>query len=82
MTHEAPEQMPEALLIKLVDNASSVCDGMYINAAGGTKYTRAAVSDAEIARLKDEVLLLKTSIDASNTLLKHWMAKYDAIAGK
>lgn len=37
----APEEMPDKLLIKLVDNPRSVCYGMYINAAGGKEYVRA-----------------------------------------
>ena len=69
----APERMPDKLLIKLVDNPNSVCDGMYINAAGGNEYTRTDIHQAALDRIAElegalgecvEVLALKENPDA------------------
>lgn len=49
----APERMPDKLLIKLVDNPNSVCDGMYINAAGGNEYTRTDIHQAALDRIAE-----------------------------
>lgn len=49
----APERMPDKLLIKLVDNPNSLCDGMYINAAGGNEYTRTDIHQAALDRIAE-----------------------------
>jgi hypothetical protein len=61
----APERMPDKLLIKLVDNPSSVCDGMYINAAGGNEYTRTDIHQAALDRIAELEGALKDLADAS-----------------
>ena len=58
----APEQMPDKLLIKLVDNPNSVCAGMYINAAGGTEYTRTDIHQAALDRIAELEGALKTMV--------------------
>lgn len=61
----APERMPDKLLIKLVDNPNSLCDGMYINAAGGNEYTRTDIHQAALDRIAELEGALKDLADGA-----------------